>query len=167
MNTATLVVVLSAIALTWTPGCSGRRGRCQVLCELKSSEGRFLVAQQSDMPVGWDVALYWKRTGQPWAAYYLEHEARSWSQVQLVAEKNHILVNRGGKVAADLDLAKYSLYNYHQNFTHQKPMFVVLDRNPFTRNRAALVYPDSSAWTSVWPRAEAAVPDDFDALHKR
>jgi len=171
-----LIVIIAAVALVAGVAIYILRyypigGVPRVFCERASADGRFLVAGECHVPLplgGWSMALYWKRPRQPWAAYYLDHEAPFWRDVEIVREGDHVYVKRAGQVEGDLNLKDYSFRNYHQNYTHTKPMFVILDGNPFSANQHRILYPDTVGYTSAWPvMVEGSIPDNWQAKVKR
>jgi len=145
-------------------------GRPRVFCERDFEDGRFLVAGKCDgpWPLGWNMTLYWKRSRQPWAAYYLDHEAPFWRDVEIVRDGDHVYVKRAGQIEGDLNLKDYSFRNYHQNYTHTNPVCVILDANPFSANEYRMPYPETVGWTSAWPVMLAGyIPDDTQTKTKK
>ena len=105
------------------------------------------------------MTLLWKRPRQPWAAYYLDHEASYWQQVQFVQTGDQLQINRMGKLEGSLNLTDYSFTNCHQNHTQTRPMYVILDQNPFSNKKK---YVDSDGWSLVWPTiAGESIADDL------
>ena len=109
--------------------------RTRVFQEHRSTNGVFLVVGKHNWFEGWDMTLRWKRPHQPWAVYYLDHESSYWQQVQIVQTGNHVLIKNSAKVEGSLNVNEYSFTNYHQNYTHMRPVYLVLDRDPFSKQK--------------------------------
>ncbi len=117
--------------------------------------------------MGWGVTLYWKRPGQPWVTYYLDHDGPYWRQVEMVRTPDRLLVKRAGKVMGQLNPRDYSFYCQPNQHTYAGPTSVVLGE-PTSRRRPDEIVPDNPRWKSVWPvMVEPSVRADLPASGSR
>ena len=119
-----------------------------------------VIGKSTDLLDGWSVSFCWRKTGGPWMLYYLDHESRRWSDVEILLQEGRVVVIKEAQEIGYLLLQDGSFHNGYvhsirNNFVQRMPAKIVTASSPFSHSA---IYPDSDAWKTVWPASK----DDKD-----
>jgi hypothetical protein len=110
-----------------------------------------ILAESEDRFEEWKLLLCWRRPKGDWMQYLLENEVPIWKTAGLVSHEPRIVVTRNGQEFGYLDTHNGEFFDEVHHYTNHHPIAINMSDDPFSRvNR---VFPESTAWTSVWPRA--------------
>lgn len=127
-----IVGFIGVWACSWVFKMLPRTEAWEVMADLRVNESeRYLVlGQYGGFLDGWSVAFYVKNEAQ-WEAYYLEHEAHNWKDVEIEeAPEDTVVVLRGGAVVGDYRKSTRGFLNRLDGHLYEEPMYAVPDGGP-------------------------------------
>jgi hypothetical protein len=136
--------------------------RQKILTQVSHKDlGTFLVIGESfNLIEGWQITFCWRKDKGPWMQYYLDHESNLWRDVEIFLETNTVLIKKGSQVMGQLNTFDGSLQHARHKRAYHCPALIVPDEDPFNRTNA--IYPESPAWTAVWPTLFRNTPGTCD-----
>ncbi len=93
----------------------------------------------------WSVVLWWKRSGEIWAAYSLDYESKRWHDVSITKESDEFTVKKSGLIVATLNTKTLELFNPAKG-VRGGPTFLTKG-DPLAATAQKKVYPESKAWS--------------------